>query len=170
MDVPSRPRRRWVPVVAGVGILLAFLAIGAVIAIVTVVRETLEVQTVGETEAVAEFEKIKSRFPGRAPLLQITHEGRPRYTGEHQRVPQHAGPIETLHLLAWDPDERKLAAFSLPFWLLRLKPGPIRLSAYASGLDDDSVDLRPEEVEQYGPGILLDHTTPSGERVLFWAQ
>ncbi|MCA1584816.1 MAG: hypothetical protein LC791_08610 [Acidobacteria bacterium] len=79
-------------------------------------------------------------------------------------------PPDTLHVLAWDPDEERLARISLPFWLLRMKSTPIELAAYASGLDDEGVELSAEDIEKYGPGIVLDHTTSSGERVLFWAQ
>lgn len=169
MPPDARPRRRWVPIVAGVGILLAFLAVGAIVAVVVVVRQALDVQTLGETDATAEFEKIRAQFPNGAPLLELAEGGQPRYTSD-RNASSSAGSVETLHLLAWDPDERRLARFSLPFWFLRMKSGPIALGAYTTGLDDHEVDLRPEEIEKHGPGIILDHTTASGERVLFWAQ
>jgi hypothetical protein len=73
-------------------------------------------------------------------------------------------------VLVWDPRENRLVSVAIPFWLLRLKSGPIEFSAYASGWDDDRVDLRPEEIERYGPGIILDTTSPKGERVLLWAE
>jgi hypothetical protein len=37
-------------------------------------------------------------------------------------------------------------------------------------MDDEGVDLRPEDIEKFGPGIVLDTTSPSGERVLVWTQ
>ena len=66
--------------------------------------------------------------------------------------------------------KRKSCALRLPFWLLRLKSDPIRFSAYASGFDDEASTCRPEDIEKYGPGIILDGTSPEGERVLLWAQ
>jgi hypothetical protein len=53
---------------------------------------------------------------------------------------------------------------------LRLKSDPIRLGAYARGLDDDGVTLRPEDIEKYGPGIVLDTRGDDDERVLVWVQ
>ena len=42
-------------------------------------------------------------------------------------------------------------SFALPFWLLRMKPGPILFSSYASGFDDAGVSIRPEDIERPGP-------------------
>jgi len=153
----------------GAGILLAFLAIGGIIIVVTLVRENLELQTTDHATATAEFERVRAQFPDRMPLLEVTEDGQTRYV-DANRVVAGAGTVDALHLLAWDPDEGQLARISLPFWLLRLKSGPIEFGAYASGVDDNGVNLSPEEIEKYGPGILLDHKTSSGERVLFWAQ
>jgi hypothetical protein len=72
--------------------------------------------------------------------------------------------------MVWDDDDERLMSFSMPFWLLRMKSTPIEFSSYASGMDDGGVDLRPEDIEKYGPGIILDTTSRQGERVLLWAQ
>jgi hypothetical protein len=77
--------------------------------------------------------------------------------------------LDALHIMVWDPGDGRLARFRLPFWLLRMKSDPIRLSAYTTGMDD-RVDLRPEDIERYGPGILLDTGTETGERVLLWTE
>ncbi len=60
--------------------------------------------------------------------------------------------------------------FSLPFWLLRMKSGPIRISAYQQGWDDRGVSFRVEDIEKHGPGIIVDVTEPNQGRVLIWAQ
>ncbi|MGQ0735995.1 MAG: hypothetical protein ACT4QD_20370 [Acidobacteriota bacterium] len=161
-------RRRWVPILFGVGVLLVFIGIGVGLAITAWVRENVQVASATDADAQAEFEVIRSKFPGRPPLLEL-RDGRPHYTTARTQGAA-PGSLETLFVLAWDPDEEKIARFSLPFWLLRLKSDPIKFSAYASGFDEGGVDLRPEDIERYGPGIILDTATPSGERVLLWAQ
>ena len=168
MTQPSR-RRRWLPILAGVGILLVFLCIGAVIAVVSVVRETVHVDAIAESDATSEFDKVRAQFAGRAPLLEFAEGGRPQVSESAREAGASTARLDAMNMLAWDPKERRLVRFSLPFWLLRLKSGPIAFSGYASGLDD-RVSLRVEDIERYGPGIIVDHTTPSGQRVLFWAQ
>jgi len=72
-------------------------------------------------------------------------------------------------VLAWDPDEQKLARFEIPFWLLRLKETPIRFGTFASGLDEMRISLRASDLERYGPGIIVD-VTRDGKDVLLWVE
>ena len=160
-------RRRWVIVAFGIAILLVFIGIGAIIAAVAWFQENLHVQASSPQDAQTEFDSIRQKFAGRAPLLEM-RDGRPRYTGERDKAGGSTTKLDTLHVLVWDPDEEKLARVALPFWLLRMKSDPIQISAYASGMDD--VDLRPEDIEKYGPGIVLDTTSRDGERVILWTQ
>src|SRR5262245_45429525 len=108
--------KRWVIVVFGVAIVVIFVGIGAIIAVTAWFQQNLEVKTLTATEADAEFETIRNRFPGRAPLLEM-HNGRPAYSKERTALPQPGGKLHTLHVLAFEPDKRHLARFSLPFWL-----------------------------------------------------
>jgi hypothetical protein len=73
-------------------------------------------------------------------------------------------------VMAWDDEEGQLVAFSLPFWLLRMKSGPIRLSAYSQGWDDRGVSFRIEDLERHGPGLVLDVQERREGRVLIWAE
>ena len=161
--------KRWVMIVFGVAIVVIFVGIGAIVAITAWFQQNLEVKTLTASEADAEFDTIRNRFPGRAPLLEMRN-GRPAYSSERTAAPRPGGSLQTLHVLAFDPDERHLARFSLPFWVLRMKSDPIQFSTYASGLDDEGVDLRPEDIEKYGPGIILDTVSRKGDRVILWAE
>lgn len=161
---------RWAQVVIGIGILVVFLGIAAVIAITAWVQQNVNVSESTDRDAQVEFDKVRQQFAGRPVLLELK-EGVPRYAAG-TRPAESANPrqLSSLNVLAWDPRDEELARFALPFWLLRMKSEPIRLGAYASGMDDEGVDLRPEDIERFGPGIVLDTTTPTGERVLVWTQ
>jgi hypothetical protein len=163
-------RRTWLWIVFGVCILLVFVGLGAVIATTAWVQQNLTLTETTEGGAQKEFETVRARFGDRLPLIELK-DGRPVYTGGSPPAKRtDAAPIEHLYVLAWDPEENKLASFSIPFWLLRLKSGPIRFSAYTAGFDDDGVHLTPEDIEKFGAGIILDTTSRKGERVLLWAQ
>jgi hypothetical protein len=161
-------KRRWLPIVVGVLILLAFVAIGVVIAGVAWFQQNVHVAETTEGDALREFDAILAKHPGRAPLLEFA-DGTPRYTGGVAPAPAaQRVQLQAINVLVWSPREDELTRVSLPFWLVRLKSEPIRLSAYASGLDDEGVSLRPEDIERFGPGIILDMTSPSRERILVW--
>jgi hypothetical protein len=146
-----------------------FVGIGAIIAISAVVQQNMEVTDTDVSGAEAEFEKVRQQFPDRPPLLDFK-DGQPSYAAGRPDPARPRTDLQTLHVVAWDPDDKRLAKFAIPFWLLRFKATPIEFSSYASGLDDNHVNLRVEEVERYGAGIILDAAMPSGERVLLWAQ
>ena len=180
-------RRRWIPIVAGVAILLVFVGIGAVAVGVSWMREHLVVADSSDTDAGHAFEEVHAKFVGQPPMLEL-RDGKPHYpeggaggggasgggstsgggasgsSGERSTT-----KLTTLHVLAWNPKDGRLARFELPFWLLWLKSTPIQFGTYASGLDETGVRLRPEDIERHGPGVILDFELQQGERVLLWA-
>ena len=78
--------------------------------------------------------------------------------------------LTTLHLIAFDDDDGDLARVDIPFWLLRMKSGPIAFGSYASGFDDERIKLTVEDIERRGPGIVLDLQRQGEGRVLVWAE
>jgi hypothetical protein len=162
-------KRTWVPIVIGVAIFLAFVAIGAVVASVAYVRQHLETSTVGDVDAAKAFDEVRTRFAGRPPLVEFRGNV-PRYNTERATTETARHQLTAVRVLAYDPRDDELTRFELPFWLVRLKSGPISFSAYASGLDDGGVRLTAEELERHGPGLILDMTGPRGERVLVWVE
>jgi len=166
----SRKRRGWVPIVVGVLVLLAFLAAGGIFAAVSFFRQNLSVgQGVDGNTAVGEFDAVYARFPGQQPLIELVDEV-PQLVAERASRTSAAQSLTTLHVLAFDRDDGELARFTAPFWLLRLKSGPIRLSAYQQGWDDRGVSFRVEDIEKHGPGIIIDVKERRDGRLLVWAE
>jgi hypothetical protein len=159
---------RWAQVLIGIGIVMVFLGIGAIVAITSYFSENMVVTESSAREADEEIEKVRQRFKGQAPLVELK-DGVSRAVRATSAQTGSRQTLQTLHVLAWDSHEEKLVNVSIPWWIIRLKSGPIRFSTYAAGLDDSGVSLRPEQIERHGPGIILDGTGPRGERVLLWA-
>jgi hypothetical protein len=159
---------RWAQVLIGVGIVMVFLGIGAIVAITAYFSENMVVSESSAREADDEFEKVRQRFKGQQPLVELK-DGVSRVVRDPKAAAGSSQGLQTLHVLAWDSDEEKLVNVAIPGWVVRMKSGPIRFSSYASGLDDSGVSLRPEDIERRGPGLILDGTGPRGERVLLWA-
>ncbi len=159
---------RWAQVLIGIAIVAVFLGIGAIIAITSWVSQNVNVSTSSVRNAESEFEQVRQLFKGQPPILELK-DGVARYVEARTVLPA-AQQLQTLHVLAWDADDEKLARFSIPFWVVRMKSDPIRFSSYASGFDGNGVSLRPQDIEKYGPGIIMEASGRDGERVLFWAQ
>jgi hypothetical protein len=76
---------------------------------------------------------------------------------------------EQLYVLAFDPDDERIVKVTIPFWLLRLKPrGTVDFNGGKLELED--LKLSVEDLERFGPTLIVDHKATSGERVLVWSQ
>ncbi len=168
-DAPPPKKRKWLPIVLGILFVFALLAVGGIIFMVSFVRQNMTIAEMSATSALDEFEKVRARFAGQQPLIQMV-DGKPQYLAERATSSSPAAPLRSMHVMAWDDDEGKLVTFSLPFWLLRLKSGPSQLSAYSQGWDDRGVGFRVEDLEKHGPGLLLDVNEPNEGRVIIWAE
>ena len=164
-----KTRRNWVLIVFGVLVLLVFIGIGAIVAVTAWFQQNLETEVATEEGADSEFETVRQSFANRPPLLEI-RDGKPAYTAERTKNATSPSSVKTLHVMVWDREEERLARFTVPFWLLRMKSGPIELSAYGSKLAGSGVDLRVEDIERFGPGVLLEHSADAGDRILIWSR
>ncbi|HYE85559.1 MAG TPA: hypothetical protein VEA16_04355 [Vicinamibacterales bacterium] len=170
MNDAPKPKRRWIWIVGGVVFVLFCIAIGGIIFAVSFFRDNMQVtRDVGENAAVNEFDAVYKRFPGQKPLIQLVDD-RPQLVAERASQAPHTQSLNTLHVIAFDRDSDEMVRFTLPFWLLRLKSGPIRLSAYQQGWDDRGVSFRVEDIERHGPGIIVDVTERREGRLLVWAE
>lgn len=163
-------RRRWVPIAIGVAFILVCIVIGLAVVATSVFRENVDVKTTDAAAATTAFDDIRRRFGERPPLLEI-RDGRPHRVSTAQRGASSTVALERMMILAWDPDDNHLARVTLPFWLLRMKATPINFGSYAADIDDGEMpDLRVEDLEAHGPGIVLEHASPAGQRVLVWLE
>jgi hypothetical protein len=149
-------------------VFLVFVGISAVVLSVAWFREHLSIEAASSTSAVAAFDEVRQRYAAKAPLLEMHDPSRARRSWPSEEAPRTS--LTTLHVLAWDADDEKLARFEIPFWLLRLKETPIRFGAYARGLDELKIALTAAEIERYGPGIIVDISREGRDRALLWVE
>jgi hypothetical protein len=168
-EAPVKKKRTWLWVVLGVFLFVVIAGAGGLFFAITFFRQAMTVTDTSASEADSQFDSVRARFAGQQPLIQMV-DGRPQLVAERATQPAAAAALTTMHVMAWDDDDGKLVTFSIPFWLLRLKSGPIQLSAYSQGWDDGGVSFRIEDIEKHGPGLLLDTSRPNEGRVLIWAE
>jgi len=168
-DAPPRKKRTWIWIVVGVFAFLFVLAIGSAVFTAYWLGNHMEIVETPPADAAKAFEEARAKFPGQQPLLEF-QDGEPR-TVANTATPSSV-KLTTLHILAFDESEGdgRLVRVDVPFWLLRLKSGPISLSSYADGFDDRRVKMTVEDIERRGPGIVLDIKEPNEGRVLIWAE
>ena len=154
---------RTLVIIVGVLILLAIVGLGSA---VWLFMRSVEVGKADTASASQEFDQIRRRFAGVTPVLGI--ENKRPVVGRRPPVQGTGTRLTTLHVLAWDPDDNGLARIDVPFWLVRLKSGPIEIASNRIG--DTDLGITVEELERYGPTLVLDHEGEDGERVLVWTE
>ena len=164
-----KKKRTWLWIVLGVCLFFVVVAAGGLFFAFSFFRQAMTVTETSATDADSQFEAIRSRFAGQQPLIQMIDD-RPQFVADRATPAGSTTPLTTMHVMAWDDEEGKLVTFSLPFWLLRMKSGPIQLSAYSDGWEDRGVSFRLEDIEKRGPGLVLDAREPNEGRVLIWAE
>jgi hypothetical protein len=161
----KRDTVRTIVLVIGVLILLAIVGLGSA---VWLFMRSFDIGKADAASATQQFDRIRSRFAGIAPVLEIRDED----AIVARRPPAHhtGRRLTTLHVVAWDPDDEDFARVDLPFWLLRLKSGPIEIAANHTRIRSGELGITVEELERYGPTLVLDHRGEDGERILVWTE
>jgi hypothetical protein len=161
--------KKWLYIALGVFVTLIFLGIGAIYATVTYVQNHFEVAQHSSEEDVARaFGDVHKRF-GDRPAFMEWKDDRPVVNEAVMKASGTPTTLTTLHVVAYNDDDGNLMKMDIPFWLLRLKKGPINLGA-RTGDWSDRVKITVEDLERYGPGIILEASPRDRGRALLWAE
>lgn len=120
--------------------------------------------TVEAASVEPRFAEIRGRFTG-GPVFAIERGHDARVVREPPAAPA-TTELRTIHVRHWKPDEQRLQDLALPFWLLRLKHLSFSVSSTRAGLQG----VTAEQIERFGPALLVDYEDPGGERLLIWTE
>src|SRR5688572_12670017 len=101
-DAQPQKKRKWIPIVLGIAFVFVVLAIGGIIFAVAFFRQNMTIAEMNAPSADEEFNKVRVRFAGQQPLIQMI-DGRPQYTADRATAaPSSTAPLKTMHVMAWD--------------------------------------------------------------------
>lgn len=160
--------KTWVWVIVGV-VAIGILGIVAMAAAgLWFVRSHVEVRATTTAAATTDFDAVRARFAAQKPLIELDDHG--EFIRANTDRPAGTTPPQTLNVMAFDPDDEKVVRMELPFWLLRLKSGGNRISMGGGNVDLAKLRLTVEDLERFGPTLIVDHKDHKGSRVLVWSQ
>jgi hypothetical protein len=160
----ARKRSTVVLVIVGIAVWPVLLFVGGLVWFFT---SALDLSPADEATAEARFQELRDGFRGVTPVFAMGPNG-PALT--RQRPPTRAtGQLRSLQMLGWDRNDAELARVTIPFWMIRMTPGDINVSA---GTANRSVRLSisADDLEAYGPTLLLDHTDEEGYHLVLWTE
>jgi hypothetical protein len=161
--------KTWVWVIVGIAV-VCVLGVVAMFAIgLYFFSQNVESRTTSPAAATREFEAIKAGFPGQAPLIELDRNGDVRRTHTDRAPSASTTSPKHLNVLAFDRSQGRIVQFRLPFWMLRMKADTtIDLNGNRMNLED--LRLTVEDLERYGPSVIVDHVANDGDRVLVWSK
>jgi hypothetical protein len=133
------------------------------------VTKHFDTRVTSPASASVEFEQIKAQFTGQKPLIELDERGHFLKANPDRPGRGEVRRPEQLYVLAFDPDDARIVKVTIPFWLLRMKArGTIDFNGGHLELED--LKLSVEDLERFGPTLIVDHKSSGGERVLVWSQ
>lgn len=153
-------------IVVVIGVLISLAVVGIGLAAILFILAT-EFTKADQPRADEVWQEIRGRFPGAQPILEVRDHETAALTREPPANPA-LRRLESLHIAAWDSDDTSLFRMTLPFWLLRLKSGAITIGEAVHAAQH--LDITVEQLEQFGPSLVLDHEAANGDRVLVWTE
>lgn len=162
--------KTWIWVVVAIAIVatLGVLAIAGVG--FYIVTQHIETTAASQADAAREFERVKARFGGQTPLVELDADGQFVRAHTDRPPPADVRAPETLHLLAHDPSDGRIVRFHLPFWLLRLRAANTTIDLNGNRMNLEDLRLSVEDLERHGAALVVDHQSADGERVLVWSE
>jgi hypothetical protein len=130
----------------------------------------IETKSVSPVTAAREFDQVTSRFTGQKPLIEVDEHGRYLRSNTDRQTPPNVKPPNDLEVMAFDPDDGRIVHIKIPFWLLRMKMRGTTIDFNGNKMDLEDLKLTVEDLERFGPTLIVDHRSTSGERVVVWSQ
>lgn len=158
------------------------VVIGAVIIALTALGTGLwffvshrESSPVSKQAAEAEFSQLRSRFSNQQPLIDMSL----RQPVDVPTLGQSVLPLHTFHTVIFDTrGSQRIVRITVPYWFARLfadRDGKFKWLGQLTFLDDTEFDseairLSLEQLEQRGPGLVVDYQHRSGGQFISWVE
>jgi hypothetical protein len=160
----------WVWVVTGVVVAGVLCVVAVAAAGLYFFTKNIDTRDASPAVAEHEFDEVRSRFNGQKPLVELDSHGRLLRTNPDRPEQAASRRVETLQVLAFEPNEGRIVRVTIPFWLLRFKSGGATIDLNGSRMDLEDLKLSVDDLERMGPTLIIDHEMTTGERVLVWSQ
>jgi hypothetical protein len=130
----------------------------------------IDTKTASPAVAARDFEQVTVRFTGQKPLIELDERGRYLRSNTDRQPPPNTTAPDELNVMAFDPDDQRIVRVSIPFWILRMKMKGTTIDLNGNQMDLEDLKLTVDDLERFGPALIVDHRSTSGERVLVWSQ
>lgn len=161
--------KTWVWIVVAIGVAGVLCVVAVAAAGLWFAKSHIDVREASPVTASNEFDRIRQQFGSQKPLIELDDRG--HFLRANTDRPTTDRKPQTLYVLAYSPDEGgRVVRVNIPFWMLRLKLRNSTINIGGRNLDMEDLKLTVEDLERYGPTLILDQDDRRGAHVLVWSQ
>ena len=158
--------RKWVKVTLSLAAVAALLFTVLAGAGAYYVFRHLDTRSAAEADTKDDFDAIRTKFKDRAPLVEIRNLASADLVINRAVHPQ-GKRATTVHVMTWSAEESQFLRTDVPVWLTRFSS--INILSHL-GIAPQKFRLTAEDLERYGPGIVVDYKQPGRNQVLIWLE
>jgi hypothetical protein len=162
--------KTWVWIIVGVVAVCFLLVVAMAAAGFYFFSQHFNTKVVSNVTAAQEFDGVRRQFAGQKALIELDEHGQFLRANTDRTINLEAKKPDQLYVLVYDPDDQRVVKVAIPFWLLRFKKGNGTVDFNGGRLDLEDLKLTVEDLERFGPTLIVDHQETSGDRVLVWSQ
>jgi hypothetical protein len=162
--------KTWVWVVIGVVVLGILGIIAMAAAGMYYFTRHIQMREASPVVAARGFDEVKARFANQKPLIELDESGDFLRSNLERNRPANPPSLDAMHVMVYDPDEGKVISFKIPWWLMRLQKGESVINFNGRDMNLEDLKLTIDDLEHFGPTLIVDHQNRRGERVLVWSQ
>jgi hypothetical protein len=162
--------KTWVWVVIGIAVVCILFVIAMAGAGIYFFSQNIQTTRASPAAATEEFDAVRARFKGQQPLIELDARGNLLRSNADREAPHGTPRPETLHVMAFDPDDGGLVKVTIPFWLLRMQMDNAVVNFGDSDMTLEDLKLTVQDLDRLGPSLVLDQVHEGGDRVLVWSQ
>lgn len=166
----AEKKRNWLLIILGIVVVVVILGIVAVGGFVYFMYRQMEISTTSTGNIEQEFASARARFQGQVPYVEISADEEKAVVHHELEKPTRT-PLQHLRLIAYDERDHRLVRLTIPFWLVRLGGNKGQINLGHSGFDPGmQLKVTPEDIERFGPGLIIDGVGRRGEHFILWAE
>jgi hypothetical protein len=126
------------------------------------------VEVVDAPTAGARFETVLETFESAGALLQRNRDG--AWVRGTDRAEPADAKLRRIGVLAYAPDDGKLYRMDIPFWFYRMKGPALEFVLTDTGFDLGDLGIKPRDLQDHGPGLVLDEEQADNGRIVVWVE
>ncbi len=147
---------------------LACAAVGGIVVFGVMASRAITVERADSAAALSRVEAVRATF-GRQPAL-LVRDADGRLARNVNAPAPRAGTLHHLHVLAYRAASARLVDVDIPFWFFKLKAPAAQYLVRDTGFDLQTLGVTAADLEQQGPGLVLDELAAAGDRLLIWTE